>query len=142
MTASSCSRRTASNRKRVSTDSSRNAAGHHRPAGSAREGHMPKGFPKGRTAFLVIHGIGEQSPYETLDSFGRGMDDYLRSLDPSVTAEHRMASRQDPGGSSWTEHFVRLRPAAGDDLIDVHEFYWAYLSEEKISVSEIWTCVE
>jgi hypothetical protein len=103
---------------------------------------MPKGFPKGRTAFLVIHGIGEQNPYETLDSFGRGMHDHLRSLDPSITVEHGMASRQDPGGASWTEHFVRLRPAAGDDFIDVHEFYWAYLSEEKITVSEIWVWVE
>jgi len=30
-------------------------------------------FPTGRTAFVVIHGIGEQSPFETLDSFGRGL---------------------------------------------------------------------
>ena len=26
-------------------------------------------WPKERTAFLVIHGIGEQNPFETLDAF-------------------------------------------------------------------------
>ena len=31
-----------------------------------------------KTAILVIHGIGEQNPYETLDNFARHVADYLR----------------------------------------------------------------
>ena len=30
-----------------------------------------------RQAMLVIHGIGEQNPYETLDSFARGVFTHL-----------------------------------------------------------------
>jgi hypothetical protein len=96
------------------------------------------GFPKGRTAFLVIHGIGEQNPFETLDNFGRGLHDCLKESDASVFAEHRMQSRPDPGNDPWAEHFVRLRTGKGQDHVDVHEFYWAYLTEKQISVSEIW----
>ncbi len=93
-------------------------------------------FPKGRTAFLVIHGIGEQNPYETLDGFSRGMYSLLNARDATMQVEHRMAARQDPGGP-WTEHFVRLKSESGADYVDIHEFYWAYLTEEKISVSEV-----
>lgn len=96
------------------------------------------GFPKGRTAFLVIHGIGEQNPYETLDGFGRGMYAILKGRDGSVQAEHRMAVREDPDGLPWTEHYVRLKPKDGGDYIDIHEYYWAYLTEKRISVAEIW----
>jgi hypothetical protein len=31
-----------------------------------------------RTAMLVIHGIGEQNPYETLDQFARNLTRYLK----------------------------------------------------------------
>ena len=30
---------------------------------------------KGKNAILIIHGIGQQKPYETLDSFVRGLYD-------------------------------------------------------------------
>lgn len=99
-------------------------------------------FPKGKTAFLVIHGIGEQNPFETLDSFTRGMIDHLRSQGISFSAEHMLAERSDAGGSSWTESRVRLKPSEADSIIDIHEYYWAYLTEEQISVSEVWEWVE
>ncbi len=35
------------------------------------------GLRSARQALLVIHGIGEQNPYETLDSFSRGVLNYL-----------------------------------------------------------------
>ena len=99
---------------------------------------MQTPFPKGRTAFLVVHGIGEQEPFETLDNFSRGLMSYFKSEGISFRADHKLAQRRGAGGSSWTESFIRLRSATGEDWIDVHEYYWAYLTEKKIAAGEIW----
>lgn len=99
-------------------------------------------FPQGRTAFIVIHGIGEQNPFEALDSFTRGMVKQLESQGVPLGAAHRIAERKNAAGSEWTESYVRLTPPAGNDVIDIHECYWAYLTEEKISVTEVWQWVE
>lgn len=40
-----------------------------------------KNQPGTRTALLIIHGIGEQMPFETLDQFARGM---LQNLNASA----------------------------------------------------------
>ncbi|MDI6781701.1 MAG: hypothetical protein QME49_06355 [bacterium] len=103
---------------------------------------MTASFPKGKTAFLVIHGIGEQNPFETLDSFSRGMIDHLRSQSITFHAEHRLTKQSNAEDGSWTESYVRLKPTDSDDIIDIHEYYWAYLTEEKISVPEVWEWVE
>jgi hypothetical protein len=97
---------------------------------------MAAGFPKGHKVFVVIHGIGEQNPFETLDSFTRGLVRYLKSK-VQFKLEHRIAERKGADGSDWVESFVRLSPPQGDDWIDIHEYYWAYLTEEKISPSEV-----
>lgn len=60
-------------------------------------------FPKDRTTFLVIHGIGEQNPFETLDSFSRGMIDYLRSERIEFHATHRITERKDLETPGWQE---------------------------------------
>jgi acyl carrier protein len=99
-------------------------------------------FPSGKTAFLVIHGIGEQNPFETLDSFARGLINHLRSEDIGLEARHQIIERKGASGSGWIENYVRLASAEGKDIIDIHEYYWAYLSEEKITLSEIWDWVE
>lgn len=103
---------------------------------------MAKEFPKGRTAFLVIHGIGEQNPLETLDSFSRGFIGLFNELKIAFDPFHQITERKEAGGSSWTESFVRLKPKQGDGHIDIHEYYWAYLTEEKITVPEVWAWVE
>jgi len=98
---------------------------------------MAAGFPKGHKVFVVIHGIGEQNPFETLDSFTRGLVQYLEESKVQFKLEHRIAERKGADGSDWVESFVRLSPPQGDDWIDIHEYYWAYLTEEKISPSEV-----
>jgi len=52
-----------------------------------------------KTAILVIHGIGEQDPYETMDSFARGLTDYFRetSCDPSSN----LAASDTKTGRRW-----------------------------------------
>ena len=101
---------------------------------------MSAAFPKGRTAFLVIHGIGEQNPFETLDSFGRGLICYLKSVGIDFQLEHRLADRKKGTEQEWTESYVRIR-FSPDSYIDLHEYYWAYLTEKKITMSEIWQWV-
>ncbi len=95
-------------------------------------------FPKNRTAFLVIHGIGEQNPFDTLDDFARGLTDYLASEGIPFKLAHRLVRRAGADGSGWVESFVRIAAADGQSWIDVHEYYWAYLTEKQISPSEVW----
>lgn len=88
-----------------------------------------------KTAVLVIHGIGEQNPFETLDVFARTLWGILES-GPTQSApkgRHMMQPRD-----RWTEHYLRLlRVEAAGPAIDVHEYYWAYQMSEKITLPEI-----
>lgn len=94
--------------------------------------------PQGRTAIIVIHGIGDQNLLETLDNFTRGLVDYFSSKLP-FDLSHKIAKRKQINGSIWTESFVRLTSenSQADWLIDVHEYYWAYQTEEKIQICEV-----
>jgi len=96
-------------------------------------------FPKGRTAFFLIHGIGEQNPFETVDYFAQNLLKYFDKQNLPFKLEHLIAKRRLSNGSVWTESFVRLSStdAAQDWLIDVHEYYWAPNTENKISIPEM-----
>ncbi|BAY35199.1 hypothetical protein NIES2107_71100 (plasmid) [Nostoc carneum NIES-2107] len=95
-------------------------------------------FPQGRTAFLLIHGVGEQNPYETVDYFAQNLLKYFQEQNLQTELEHRIARRTLANGGVWTESFVRLSPPKNEqDLIDVHEYYWAPDTENKITVPEI-----
>jgi hypothetical protein len=97
---------------------------------------------KRTTAILVIHGIGEQNPYETLDQFGRNLLRYL-AFEGGIDDLEISVDRYDHNDS--TEARVRLRtekygPQAGDSptearpaFIDIYEYYWAPATEDKIS---------
>ncbi len=96
-------------------------------------------FPQGRTAFIIIHGIGEQIPYETVDYFAQNLVKHFEVQSLPIMLEHLIAKRRLPSGSPWIESFVRLTPPEfpADDFIDIHEYYWAADTENKISVSEV-----
>ncbi|MBW4614797.1 MAG: hypothetical protein KME21_16280 [Desmonostoc vinosum HA7617-LM4] len=100
-------------------------------------------YPQGRTAFLLIHGIGEQNPYETVDFFAQNLLKYFDKQGLPFKLEHLIARRRFATGSAWTESFVRLHSTdtTQDWLIDIHEYYWAADTANKISVPEIlqWT---
>jgi hypothetical protein len=83
------------------------------------------------TALLVIHGIGEQNPYETLDQAARGFARHFRDRrhEPTLRPER---VRHD----EWTEVAVHLDfadPASARDLtrLSLFEFYWAPFTEGK-----------
>lgn len=90
----------------------------------------------GKTAILVIHGIGEQNPFETLDHVTQGIVDCLRAHHKNVSARHCLSKRAGADGKEWMESFVRLERAEASD-IDIHEFYWAHMTEEQITYDEV-----
>src|SRR3989442_7500224 len=89
---------------------------------------MPARSRPARTAILVIHGIGEQNPYETLDSFARGLVQYFASSRPSakVSLEPERINHGD-----WTEAAVHVdvNPADPRDALhlSLFEFYMGAL---------------
>ncbi|MBH8572276.1 hypothetical protein I8752_04335 [Nostocaceae cyanobacterium CENA369] len=96
-------------------------------------------FPKGRTAFFLIHGVGEQNPFETMDYFARNLLQYFDKQSLPFKLEHLIAKRRLANGSFWTESFVRVSPSDSEQnwIIDIHEYYWAPNTENKISVPEL-----
>lgn len=95
-----------------------------------------------RTAILVIHGIGEQNPYEPLDQFARNLTRYLKheggiddltmsaqkiDHNDSVEAMIRLESK------THGPHTVEFQQSA---YIDLYEYYWAPMTEDKISYKE------
>ncbi len=105
-----------------------------------------------RQAMLVIHGIGEQNPYETLDSFARGVFTHFtetRGLNAKlcpIAIAHK----------DWTQVGMRIGffppdatppdcppPGAAQDpaakppqFIDLFEYYWAPETEDKLSAAQ------
>ncbi|MBI4574173.1 MAG: hypothetical protein HY713_12940 [candidate division NC10 bacterium] len=95
---------------------------------------------EGKTAILVIHGIGQQDPYETLDSFGRGFVDHFRGQFSSAGGSNSVREirpvRHNHG--TWTEVALRLRfekPATDRGLqeLHLHEYYWAPHTQGRVT---------
>ncbi len=101
---------------------------------------------------LVVHGIGEQNPYETLDSFARGVFTHL-------TRKRQLNAKLCPieiAHKDWTQVGMRIGifpkdadlpfcPAKGDPVrqedepaayVDLYEYYWAPDTEDKLSAVE------
>lgn len=96
-------------------------------------------FPQGRTAFLVIHGIGEQYPFETVNDFTLNWLKYFEAQNIKIQLDHLLAKRRLSIGAFWIESFVRLSSAdpQQDWMIDIHEYYWAPDTKNQINISQI-----
>ncbi len=100
----------------------------------------------GRTAILVIHGIGQQDPYETLDSFGRGFVDYFRGQFAGAGGSNSVREIRPVriNHGDWTEVALRLRfekPATGRGLqeLHLHEYYWAPHTQGRVTYRAVLT---
>jgi hypothetical protein len=58
--------------------------------------------------FLIIHGIGEQSPYETLDGFSNGMIGAIKEKDPKITISHKLSEQNTEGESNIVNLINRI----------------------------------
>lgn len=82
-----------------------------------------------KTAIVVIHGMGEQWPMDTL----RGFVDAAWSSDPEMIAPRtiQIYSKPDQITGSFELRRITTRPWTGPDgrRIDFFEFYWAHLMQ-------------
>ena len=91
-------------------------------------------LPTKPTAFLVVHGIGEQDPFSTLDSFVRNFQPILQKDSPGkIEILHRAENRE-----GWIDNYIQLKSDEKDDsFIDVYEYYWAHHPQRKVNLAEI-----
>lgn len=75
-------------------------------------------------------------PFETIDQFGRGMIDHLHETKPDLILSHMLHRREDDN-DIWQESFLRLQDTQSAGYIDIREYYWAHLTENKVSINDI-----
>lgn len=103
------------------------------PAGVA----VTKPGPALGQAILVIHGIGQQRPFQALDSFVNGLRAALRGSGKAVNTTHLMLGRDEV-----FDHCVRIEETNGTGgsprpRLDIYEFYWAPLTQGKASFAQV-----
>ena len=92
------------------------------------------------SAILVFHGIGDQKPFETLDSFVRGT---LKTYESAGFEKEKFIVNHDlvkhtKGDNHWYENIIRVYYEGEDGYyLDFYEFYWADKTEDKVSWSDM-----
>jgi len=92
-----------------------------------------------KSAIMIFHGIGNQKPFDTLDTFARGMLETYKDAGfdaDSFTLTHKFAKRDDGKGGSWFDNFIRVTYKGSENYLDFYEFYWAPATEDKVSWSD------
>lgn len=84
-------------------------------------------------AIFVAHGMGQQIPFETLDTIAES----LRDHDEKVTGvESKPVSNTIKAGDQWLQR-VELDLKSGQIKAHVYEGYWAPLTEGRIGVRQV-----
>jgi hypothetical protein len=81
-------------------------------------------WPKENTAFLVIHGTGEQKPFWILDLFTRNFWNYLESKNYTTKIEwqHELLYHKE---NEWDESYISLIQRNKSNIkLDFYEYYW------------------
>lgn len=89
---------------------------------------------------LVIHGMGEENAYDTLDGFARGLYRHFGGPDqPAYTMQTEWKERgSDPAHkqTSWTQAQIRFEPTAAADpaapRLTLAEYYWSPATKGRI----------
>ncbi|MFH1691965.1 MAG: hypothetical protein ABIC68_05310 [Candidatus Omnitrophota bacterium] len=92
-----------------------------------------------KTAVVVIHGIGEQKPFESLDAFVQSFapvyEAQIKKTFASAVIKKKHSLVSFPG---WVESFVSLEPQSAQPArMDIFEYYWAYMTQRQITFFEI-----
>lgn len=86
-----------------------------------------------KIAILVIHGIGEQEPFETLDAFAKPFIQLYQHKEVALRKRHELKKMSD-----WVESCVfssANNPSTPE--IDIYEYYWAHVPQRQISAPEV-----
>jgi len=88
-------------------------------------------------AIMVIHGIGQQQPFQPLDNFVNGLKTTLASEGNKVTTTHFKLGRE--GVFDHCLNVVASDSTTGAAVFraDVYEFYWAALCQGKASFQDV-----
>jgi hypothetical protein len=86
----------------------------------------------GRAAVLVIHGIGEQKPYEALGAFGQGLAEHFGTKANQLS--HHLVWRE---GKAHSVVRLPLPPSAPLRELDLYEFHWAPLVQGRITIRQV-----
>ena len=112
--------------------------------------HHPEESMSEKVAIFVIHGMGQQKPYETLDSFTRNLMESLGNVGPSWIIRPQLDQVADPvrNSKSWTRASFKITPPdntnpprfASDSTssiseISLFEYYWAPITQDKVTYS-------
>lgn len=90
-----------------------------------------------KSAIMIFHGVGNQRPFDTLDTFARGMLETFADAGfdaEAFTLTHQFAKRDDGRGGSWFDNVIRVTYKNSENYLDFYEFYWAPETENKVSL--------
>ncbi|MBS1589265.1 MAG: hypothetical protein JST52_06585 [Bacteroidetes bacterium] len=95
-------------------------------------------WTKQTTAILVYHGIGNQLPIETIDQFGNGLVEGLQKIfGNKITLSHQLVDKE-ADGKYWFDNVLRIsHEDYPNHYIDIYEYYWANLTEDKASWKDL-----
>jgi len=89
---------------------------------------------KKKTAFLVIHGVGPHSSYQTCDDFARGFADaFQKNGGPATRTKHVLKKREGP-----VQSCISLYTDSSDGHIDFYEYFWDIHMVHKVLPGEAW----
>lgn len=101
------------------------------------------GWVSRNTAILIVHGIGNQLPLETLDQFGRGLvKQFTGKYGHQLTLNHELMSKPGSSGEVWFDNVLRIKKEDSEHYIDLYEYYWANYTEDKASWKDINTWLQ
>lgn len=92
-------------------------------------------WPDRSTAILIVHGIGEQHPFQTLDAFTSTCWNVLEKLNGRVLfpGKHRVVSR-----AGWVQNYISLARKKTDRVsVDFYEYYWAHKVQRQVKLVDI-----
>src|SRR6266511_2849429 len=91
------------------------------------------------TAILIVHGIGNQQPFDTVDQFARTLVETFRAAGrDGITMTHLNAAKPSRStGGLWYDNYIRLTIGPEQPHLDIYEYYWAYQTEDKASLGDI-----
>ncbi|RDC62466.1 hypothetical protein [Adhaeribacter pallidiroseus] len=96
-------------------------------------------WPEQDTAILVIHGIGNQNPLETLDGFASQLVETYQDAGYDLEIQHLLAKKTASDSEvPWFDNFLRIYPKnAEDPHLDIYEYYWAHETEGQATIKDL-----
>lgn len=79
-----------------------------------------------RQAVVIIHGMGEQRPMDTLRSFVQGITYWIKNGERSRDTKPYYWSRPDGISEMYETRRVTMQKHGGNPKTDFYEFYWAH----------------